>query len=127
MENVANATQNNITAAQNGVMTGGAEETAIARNGETVTENADFHTVSEFMEGIAEGEENGTDHTIHNNEQEEKNADEFNAEGDATMGAVMQIPQSKLEEIAGWCLYFAVQEGILQYQTIAAGNTLDTK
>jgi len=49
--------------------------------------------------------------TIQNNQQgsTEENH-EFNSEGDATMDAVMQIPKSKLEEIAGWFLYFAAEE-----------------
>jgi hypothetical protein len=39
----------------------------------------------------------------------------------------MQIPQTKLEEIAGWFLYDATQEGILKYQTITDDNTLEIK
>ena len=64
MENVSNGIQNNIAAAENDVMTAGAEETAIAGNRENAAENAEFHTASEFMGGIAEREKNGTDHTI---------------------------------------------------------------
>ena len=42
----------------------------------------DFHTPSEFMEGVPEGEEKGSDHTIQNNEQETKETvDEINPEG----------------------------------------------
>jgi hypothetical protein len=33
-------------------------------------ENADFHTVSEFTEGIVERDENNTDHVVQNNGQE---------------------------------------------------------
>jgi hypothetical protein len=39
------------------------------------------------------------------------------------MDTIMQILQFKLEEIAGWFLCYTTQEGILQYQTIANGNT----
>jgi hypothetical protein len=41
--------------------------------------------------------------------------------------AIMQMPQNKLEEIAGWFLYFAVQEGIVNYRTITDGDTLQIK
>ena len=41
--------------------------------------------------------------------------------------AIMQMPQNKLEEIAGWFLYFAAKEGIVNYRTIADGDTLRIK
>jgi hypothetical protein len=75
-------------------------------NGENAVENADFHTVSEFMEGIAEREEGSTDYTTSNNGQEAMNADESDAAENAAMDAiVMQMPQTKLDEIAGWFLF----------------------
>ena len=61
------------------------------------SENA-FHSVSEFIEGISETqEEDGTDHTIRS-EQEVKEGDyEFNTGEETTMEAVNQIPKSELE------------------------------
>jgi predicted RNase H-like nuclease (RuvC/YqgF family) len=41
--------------------------------------------------------------------------------------AIMQMPQNKLEEITGWFLYFASQVGIVNYWTIADGDTLQIK
>jgi hypothetical protein len=56
------------------------------------------------------------------------NADQFDAEENAATDAIiMQIPQTKLEEIAGWFLYYASQEGIVNYQTIADDNTSEIK
>ena len=83
MENDITATENGVMAAvaeehaivgnrenANGVMAAVVEEHEIVANGENATENADFYTASEFMEGIAEREENSTDYAIQNNEQE---------------------------------------------------------
>jgi len=51
-------------------------------------------------EGIAEREEISTDHTPSNNGQETLNADQFDAkENAATDAIIMEIPQTKLEEI----------------------------
>ncbi len=96
-------------------------------------ENTDFHTVSEFTEGITERDENNTDHVVQNNGQElqgEVSADKNTAtdavilqENAAMDAAIKQMPQNKLEEFAGWFLYFAAQKGILRYDTIASGNT----
>ena len=90
---------------------------------------AEFHTVSEFTEGIVDRVENSTDHTLQNKGQEIDN-DELgsNMEKNAAMdAAIMQMPQNKLEEIAGWFLYFAAQEGIVNYRTITDGDTLQIK
>jgi hypothetical protein len=89
----------------------------------------EFHTVSEFTEGIVERVENSTDHTLQNKGQEIDN-DELgsNMEKNAAMDAtIMQMPQNKLEEIAGWFLYFATEEGIVNYRTIVDGDTLQIK
>ena len=106
----------------------------VIMRGESAEENADFHTASESVEGVSRGE-NSPDHTVLNIGQETKEVVESNAEKNAATDAVIlqenaamdaaikQIPQSKLEEIAGWFLYFAAQEGILNYCTIADGNT----
>jgi hypothetical protein len=40
---------------------------------------------------------------------------------------IMQMPQNKLEEIADWFLYFATEEGIVNYRTIVDGDTLQIK
>jgi hypothetical protein len=98
-------------------------------HGDNATEYAEFHTVSEFTEGIVERVENSTDHTVQNKGQEIDN-DELgsNMEKNAAMdAAIMQMPQNKLEEIAGWFLYFASQVGIVNYWTIADGDTLQIK
>jgi hypothetical protein len=71
-------------------------------DGENATESADFHTRSEFMEGISEREEDSTDHTTSNNGQEETNVDESDVQENPTMDTIItQIPQNKLEEITG--------------------------
>ena len=72
-------------------------------HGDNATEYAECHTVSEFTEGIVERVENSTDHTVQNKGQEIDN-DELgsNMEKNAAMDAeIMQMPQNKLEEIAG--------------------------
>jgi hypothetical protein len=85
-------------------------------------ENAEFHTVSE---GIAERDENDTDHVVQNNGQElqgEVSAEKILQENAAMDAAIRQMPQNKLEEFASRFLYFAAQKGIISYDTIASGN-----
>jgi hypothetical protein len=112
MENDITATENGVMAAiaeehaivgngenANGVMAVVVEENEIVANGENATENADFfYTASEFMERIAEREENSTDYAIQNNEQEtEEEVDVFNSgENAATDAIIMQFPQTKI-------------------------------
>jgi hypothetical protein len=72
-------------------------------HGDNATEYAEFHTASEFTEGIAERVENRTDHAVQNKGQV-IDSDELgsNMEKNAAMdAAIMQMPQNKLEEIAG--------------------------
>ena len=76
-----------------------------------------------------------SDHTVLNIGQETKEVVESDAGKDAAtdaatlqdnvavVNAIKQMPQTKLEEIAGSFLYFAAQEGILSYSTLAGGNT----
>ena len=98
--------------------------------------DADFHTPSQYMENVSRGE-NSPDHTVLNIGQETKEVVESDTGKDAAtdaatlqenvavVDAIKQMPQTKLEEIAGSFLYFAAQEGILSYNTIAGGNTSD--
>ena len=59
-------------------------------HGDTATEYPEFHTDSEFMEGIPEREENSTDHVIQNKRQEIENEEfESNTEKNAEMDAVI--------------------------------------
>jgi DNA repair exonuclease SbcCD ATPase subunit len=96
---------------------------------------ADFHTPSEYMKNVSR-EENSPDQTVLNTRQETKEVVELDAGKDAAPEAatlhekaeavanvIQQMPQNKLEEIAGSFLYFAAQDGILSYSTIAGGNT----
>ncbi len=86
-------------------------------------ENADFHTASE---GIAERDENNTDHVVQNNGQElqgEVSAEKNLQENTAMDATIQQMPQNKLEEFAGRFLYFVTQKGIINYDTILSGNT----
>ena len=58
-------------------------------DGENATEYADFHTASEFTEGIAEREEDGTDHATKNKVQETDEGEvESNAEKNAAMTTI---------------------------------------
>jgi hypothetical protein len=70
-------------------------------HGDNATEYEEFHTDSEFTEGISEREEHSTDHTVQNKGQETESDDlGSNTEKNAAMdAAIMQMPQNKLEEI----------------------------
>jgi hypothetical protein len=77
------------TLENDGVMDGENAENADF-HGDNATEYAEFHTVSEFTEGIAEREENSTDHCIQNKGQETEGEElESNAKKNAAMDAVI--------------------------------------
>ena len=79
----------------------------VAEGEGNTAENA-FHSVSEFMEGISETqEEHGTDHTIRIEQEAKVSVYEFNTGGESAMEAVSQIPKSELEAMGRWLINLA--------------------
>ena len=99
----------------------------VAEGEGNAAENA-FHSVSEFMEGISETqEEDSTDQTIRIEQEAKESTYEFNTGGEAAMEAVSQIPKSELETMGRWLINLAQQESILEFKVLTATDIPEMK
>jgi hypothetical protein len=87
-----------------------------------------FHSASEFIEGIigTQGEDD-TDHTIRIEQEAKEGAYEFNTGGEEAMEAVNRIPKSELEAMGRCIINLAQQEGILEFEVLAAAGIPEIK
>ena len=88
----------------------------------------EFHSTSEFMEGISETqEEDGTDHTIRIEQETKEGAYEFNTGEEAVMETVNRIPKSEFETMGKWIINLAQQEGILEFKVLSDADIPEMK